>query len=190
MKPSYLWRGLPGHPVHSPLTDATLGIYTLATVAAILSVLGVAEEDTARAWWLALVIGLVFNAPTAATGIVDWLDISRGTPLKRTATAHMLVMQAATVLFALAAILGHGGYEDAEVPARGLLLTLIGFAVLSVGGWIGGTIVYVHGMRVLNLADEPAARATAPIPTREKEAAEGGEGPATDAAPGTSRSDS
>lgn len=189
MKLSYLWRGLPGHPIHPPLTDATLGTYTLATVAAILSVLGVAEENTARAWWLALVIGLVFNAPTAATGVVDWLDISRGTPLKRTATAHLLVMLAATVLFALAAILGHDGYADAEVPARGLLLTLIGFVVLTVGGWIGGTIVYVHGMRVLDLPEEPAKRATAPVATPEKEAAEGPEGPTTDG-PGTSRFDS
>jgi hypothetical protein len=28
----------------------------------------------------------------------------------------------------------------------------------------GGTVVYVHGMRVLNLVDEPAHRAVAPSP--------------------------
>jgi uncharacterized membrane protein len=57
------------------------------------------------------------------------------------------------------------------VPTGPLVLTLIGFALLSVGGWIGGSIVYVHGMRVLDMADEPAHRAVAPV-TPEKEAAE------------------
>ena len=28
------YRGTPGHPLHPPLTDATIGIYTFATVAA------------------------------------------------------------------------------------------------------------------------------------------------------------
>ena len=59
MKLSYLWKGLPGHPIHPPLTDATIGTYTFATVAAVLSKVGVAEHSAARAWWLALIIGLV-----------------------------------------------------------------------------------------------------------------------------------
>jgi hypothetical protein len=28
MKLGYLVKGLPGHPLHPPLTDATIGIYT------------------------------------------------------------------------------------------------------------------------------------------------------------------
>ena len=52
------------------------------------------------------------------------------------------------------------------------VLTLIGFAAMTVGGWLGGAIVFVHGMRVLSLVDEPAARAVSPLPTHEKEDAE------------------
>ena len=37
---------------------------------------------------------------------------------------------------------------------------------------MGGSITYVHGMRVLNLVDEPATRAATPIPTPEKKDAE------------------
>ena len=32
MKLAYLVRGLPGHPLHPPLTDVTVGAYTFATV--------------------------------------------------------------------------------------------------------------------------------------------------------------
>ena len=64
----YVLRGTPGHPIHPPLTDATIGAYTFATIAAVLSKLGVAEEGFAHGWWLALVVGLVISAATALTG--------------------------------------------------------------------------------------------------------------------------
>src|SRR3954471_5462098 len=106
MKLSYLIRGFPGHPLHPPLTDATIGTYTVSTILAVLSLLGVSEENTARAWWLALVVGLVISVPTALTGLVEWLSLTRGTPLFRTATLHLLAMVTATVLFLIAALVG------------------------------------------------------------------------------------
>jgi uncharacterized membrane protein len=170
MKASYLLKGFPGHPLHPPLTDATIGTYTVAAVLAVLSALGVSEGNTAHAWWLALLVGLIITVPTALTGFVDWLSIESGTPLWRTATSHMLAMVSATVLFLIALLVGHSGYVDAEVNTAGLVLTLIGFGVLTLGGWLGGAIVFTHGMRVLNLVDEPAARAATPL-TEEKERA-------------------
>ena len=86
MKLEYLYRGFPGHPLHPPLTDATIGIYTFATVAAVLSKLGIAESDAAKGWALALIVGLIVGAATSATGLIDWLRIPHGTPLFRTAT--------------------------------------------------------------------------------------------------------
>ena len=171
MKLSYLLKGLPGHPLHPPLTDATIGAYTAATGFGVLSALGVSALQTATAWWLALVVGLVVTGPTALAGFVDWLGMTWGSPLWRTATLHMFAMLIATVFFGLAAIFGHGGYVDGDVTAGSLILTLVGFGVLTLGGWLGGTVVFVHGMRVLNLVEEPATRAAAPVATPEKEAA-------------------
>ena len=173
MKLSYLIRGLPGHPLHPPLTDATIGAYTAATVAGFASIVGIAENSAAHAWWLALVIGLIFTAPTALTGLADWLTISRDMPLWRTATAHMAAMVTATIFFLIAVLIGHDGYTHGAVEAGPYILTLVGFGVLTLGGWLGGAIVYVHGMRVLNLLHEPAQRAVSPTPKPEKEMAEG-----------------
>jgi uncharacterized membrane protein len=117
-KLSYLVRGFPGHPLHPPLTDATIGVYTGATVLGILAFAGVSEESLTKAWWLGLLVGLGSTALTATT-------------------------------------------------------TLGGFVALTVGGWLGGTVVYVHGMRVLNLVEEPTERAVAPGHP-EKELADGG----------------
>jgi uncharacterized membrane protein len=172
VKLSYLIRGLPGHPLHPPLTDVTVGLYTGATAFAVLSALGLSEENLATAWWLALIAGLVVTGPTALAGLADWLVIPRGTPLWRTATLHLTVMVTATVFFLIAAIAGHGDYVDKTVGGVPLVLTLIGFALLTLGGWLGGAIVFTYGMRVLNLVDEPASRAVTPGHP-EKERAEG-----------------
>jgi hypothetical protein len=67
---------------------------------------------------------------------------------------------------------GHGDYVDSEVGGGALALTLVGFALLTLGGWLGGAIVFGHGMRVLQLAEEPARHAASPLPTPEEEAAE------------------
>jgi uncharacterized membrane protein len=146
------------HPVHPPLTDVVVGLYAGATGAAVLSALGVAEKNLAAAWWLALVGGLVMTVPTALAGLWDWFKITPGMPVRRTARAHMLVMVTAAAIFLVTAIVGHGSYVDRSVGASDLVLTIAGFAVLGVGGFLGGTIVYVYGTRVRNEAERPGRR--------------------------------
>jgi uncharacterized membrane protein len=172
MKLSYLLKGLPGHPLHPPLTDATIGAYTVAAIAGLFSKIGVSTHPAAYAWWLALVIAICISLVTALTGFVDWLGIEWGTPLWRTATLHMGVMLTATAVFAGAVLWGHSGYTNGEVRSGPFALTLLGYAVLALGGWIGGSITFVHGMRVLGLQDEPTRRAISPLPKAEKEEAE------------------
>jgi uncharacterized membrane protein len=174
MKLSYLWRGLPGHPIHPPLTDVTIGAYTFGTIMAVVQVVGITTHNGAHAWWLALVVGAISSSVTVLTGFLDWLTISPDTPLKRTATTHALVNAGASVFFVLAIIVGHKHYSHGLVGAWPFILTVIGWLLLTVGGWLGGAITFVHGMRVLNLVDEPALRAAAPVATPEKERAEGG----------------
>ena len=172
MKLSYLWRGLPGHPIHPPLTDVTIGAYTFATIAAFVQVVGITQHNGAISWWIALVIGAISSSATVLTGFLEWLTISTGTPLWRTATTHALVNATGSVFFILAIIVGHKHYSHGLVGTWPFILTLIGFGFFLVGGWLGGAITYVHGMRVLNLLDEPALKASAPIVTPEKEQAE------------------
>ena len=174
MKLSYLWRGLPGHPIHPPLTDATIGVYTFATVAALADVTGISTNAATHGWWLALLFGLITTVATALTGFADWLTLEWGSELWKTATLHMGAMVSASVFFGLAAIFGHDDFKRGDVTTGPFILTVVGFCLLTLGGWLGGTVVFVHGMRVLNLVREPVDRAVSPTPKPEKEAAEGG----------------
>jgi len=150
MKLSYLIRGLPGHPLHPPLTDVTIGTYTFATVAAFLNIVGLVGRNATSAWWLALVVGLCSTALTATTGFFEWIEIEWGSTVWKKATWHLSVMLAASGAFLAAALVGHACYTSGTVGAGAFVLTVIGFALLTLGGWLGGAIVFVHGMRVID----------------------------------------
>ena len=57
-------------------------------------------------------------------------------------------MVTAVALFGIATWLQWDGYQDGTVTTGGLAFALLGFGALTTGGWLGGTIVFVHGMRV------------------------------------------
>jgi uncharacterized membrane protein len=141
--------GLPGHPVHPPLTDATIGMLVLAAGLAVIGALGGIEDATGKACWLALIGGLIVAAPTALTGFADWLRLEWGSPQWRTATLHMSAMVIAVVLFGVAALLQHRGYVHGEVTTGAWVFSVLGLVALTVGGWLGGALVYIHGLRVL-----------------------------------------
>jgi uncharacterized membrane protein len=172
VKLSYLVKGLPGHPLHPPLTDVTIGTYTFATITAILDVTNIVDRNAAYAWWLALVVGLCSTALTATTGFIDWIEIEWGSELWKTATAHLSAMLAATGAFLAAVLVGHDGYTQGTISGGAFALTLVGFVLLTTGGWLGGAVVFVHGMRVLNLVSERFAQAAAPTTPQEPSATE------------------
>jgi uncharacterized membrane protein len=147
-----LLHGLPGHPAHPPLTDATIGMFVLAAALAVIGSLGAIEDKAGPAAWLALIGGLIVAVPTATTGFLDWILLEWGSARWRTATWHLSLMLSAVALFAIAAWLQHPGYQHGDVTAGGLIFALAGAAVLTGGGWLGGAIVFVHGTRVI--ADE------------------------------------
>ena len=145
---SRLLHGAPGHPTHPPLTDATIGMFVLATGLAVLGKFGLVPAKTGPAAWLALVGGLILAGPTADTGFAEWVTIDWGLPRWRTATIHLSAMVTAVCLFGAATWLQWPGYRDGTVTTAGLVLTLAGFVALSAGGWYGGAIVFIHRMRV------------------------------------------
>jgi uncharacterized membrane protein len=157
-----LIKGWTGKPSHPPLTDASIGAYTVGVVMLILGALDVEQREMAHGALLAIGGGLALALPTALTGLLDWLDLPKGTPVKRTATLHLLVMLSATVLFALTFLIHLDGYRDGEVTTGAWVLGLSAEAVLALGGWVGGTLVFVYGLRVLKRDDVSTSDALVP----------------------------
>jgi uncharacterized membrane protein len=128
----------------------------------VLGALGVEEEQMAHGSLLALGGGLVLALPTALTGLLDWLEIPKGTPARALATTHLLTMLAATAIFALAFVAQLDGYRDEEVEVLSVVLGLAAEGLLVLGGYIGGTLVFVHGVRVLKRPETSVGDALVP----------------------------
>jgi uncharacterized membrane protein len=157
-----LIKGWPGKPSHPPLTDASIGAYTVGVAMLVAGKLGLQTPQMAVGSLIAISGGLVLALPTALTGLLDWLSIPKGTPTRTVATIHLFTMLTATVLFALTWLAQRPGYNDEEIRTLGLILGLVAEATLAAGGFLGGTIVFVYGKRVLKRPETPVADAVIP----------------------------
>src|ERR671928_1299664 len=120
-KASVLVHGLPGHPLHPPLTDATIGMFVLATGLAVIGKAGAVPDAAGKGCWLALIGALAVAVPTAGTGFADWLQLEWGSPPWRTATLHLTAMLTAVTLVPVPAWLQHRGDEHGDVTTGGWL---------------------------------------------------------------------
>lgn len=155
-------RGFRGHPLHPPLTDVSIGSYTVATIAVVIGGVGWQEPLMVGAGFVAMVVGLVAALPTAVTGFFDLLAIPRQAGARRTAWVHLVVMVVATGLFLVAAILLYPGLAQDRVPTGAAVTTIVAFLFLTVGGWLGGSLAYFHGVRVVGDEDASFSEAVRP----------------------------
>jgi uncharacterized membrane protein len=172
-----LIKGFPGKPSHPPLTDASIGAYTVGVAMLVLGALGVEEEEMAHGSLLAISGGLALAVPTALTGLLDWLALPKGSSRRTVATIHLFTMVAATLVFAGTWLAQLDGYDDGVVETLGLVLGLGAEALLAAGGFVGGTLVFVYGVRSLKV-EVPAADALIPGRAEEEQTAPGTAGDA------------
>src|SRR5256885_9367464 len=157
-----LLKGWAGKPSHPPLTDASIGAYTVGVVMLVLGALGVEKEQMAHGSLLAISGGLILALPTALTGLLDWLDMPPGTTRKTIATTHLLVMLTATLAFAGTWLAQRPGYVHGDVKTLAWILGLVAEGLLTVGGYLGGSLVFVFGIRVLKREDASVIQAVVP----------------------------
>jgi len=164
-----LIKGFPGHPSHPPLTDASIGAYTVATAMFVLGALDIQRPQMAYGALLALSGGLIVAVPTALTGLIDWSGMQKGTPARRVATWHLFVMLTATVLFAATWLLQRPGYVHDTVKTSAWIVAIAAELLLAIGGYLGGTMVFVYGQRVTDARARPISVKDALTPTLRNE---------------------
>jgi len=179
------FKGYPGHPSHPPLTDISIGAYTVAAALLVLGTLGLEEPAMAHGALLAILAGLLLAPLTMLTGLLDWRDLPPKTPKRNLANLHLVTMLAATAIFAASWFPGRAGYQDGHIHTAALVLALAGEAVLLAGGYLGGALVYVHGHRVLSQPQAPVGEALRPrrLSPRPQPGQSVPAGPATRSAP-------
>jgi uncharacterized membrane protein len=159
----WLLRGFRGHPHHPPFTDATIGAYAAGSLMAVVGWFGFYEEKLVWGAFLSITVGLLFAIPTMITGLVDFVRIPSGTGMRRVAHIHWICMTAATAVFILAIGELQKGLDTGRISTLALIVTGVAFVFLTAGGYVGGTIVFQYGMRVVNEpVEKPAMKALIP----------------------------
>jgi len=131
-----------GHPVHQALVAIPIGLFVIAVLFDVITAFKRIDALAIAAYWN-LIAGVIGALLAAVFGIIDWTKIPKRTRARRLGILHVT----ATAGFAVAAGLRwDAGTYFATPPA--LVLEIAGFAVLSVGGWMGGELVDRLGIGV------------------------------------------
>ncbi|MGH3788681.1 MAG: DUF2231 domain-containing protein [Pseudonocardiaceae bacterium] len=159
---SILVKGFAGKPPHAPLTDIGIGAYTAGVAMLVAGAAGFQEAAMATASVLTIAVGLIVAIPTIITGLVDLFGIPADSAARTLGWWHLTVMASATGMFAGTFRLQLAGYSDGNVITSALTLGIISWVLLVVGGYLGGALTFVYGVRVLKRPDVTMADALIP----------------------------
>jgi nitrite reductase/ring-hydroxylating ferredoxin subunit len=124
-----------GHPLHAASTDLPIGVLTLVIVFDVIGQPAAAD--------VALIAGIALMLLSAVSGAADYSDTS-GTALMR-ATVHSALMVVALIVYAISLALRLGSPDVRTVP---ILLSVIGYLIVTAGAYVGGDVVFVLGNMV------------------------------------------
>jgi uncharacterized membrane protein len=112
--------------------------------------------------WIAfycLLAGILGAAVAAVPGIIDWLSITNGT-VKKIANWHARLNVIALLIFAASFYLrtSSGAAFIGGSHTIPFLLSLVGIVLISISGWLGGELVFKHGVAVDTRAEPTTSR--------------------------------
>lgn len=131
------------HPLHPVLTDIPIGAWTTA-MALDLITLATGEQKLGKASGIAIGLGTLGAAGALVTGLMDYTDTSA--PEDSVALTHGLVNITATLLFTGSFLLRQRNGWRTQ-PSH-VALAALGYAAVTVGGFLGGSLVFRHGVMV------------------------------------------
>jgi uncharacterized membrane protein/nitrite reductase/ring-hydroxylating ferredoxin subunit len=129
-----------GHPIHPMLIPFPIALLVSAFVADLVGVM-----NDRPGWWMAgsylAIAGIISGLIAGIPGALDYLfSVPPNSSAKKRATYHMAVNVGTLALF-FAAWLMRGGIGG-RPGAVELVLEAAGLVLMTMGGWLGGTLVY------------------------------------------------
>jgi uncharacterized membrane protein len=143
-----------GHPLHPMLIVFPLGLLGTAAIFDILSLFIDNPTLTVASYWM-ITAGLVGGLLAALFGFLDWLGLKSGTRAKSVGGWHGLGNLGIVLLFTVSWLLRRDAPANAP-NAIALLLSVAGFGLSLITGWLGGEMVYRLGVAVDQKAHENA----------------------------------
>jgi nitrite reductase/ring-hydroxylating ferredoxin subunit/uncharacterized membrane protein len=124
-----------GHPLHAAITDIPVGSLLVSVVLDLLNQPIGAD--------VALFATVILMVAAALSGSADYVDTDGLARVR--ATLHSTLMVVALVILVVSLVLRAAGPTDRTVP---IILSIIGFLIVTAGAFVGGDVVYIFGNMV------------------------------------------
>lgn len=141
-------QGMPlGHPSHPMFVHFPVALYVFCLAMDVMSKVADFPAAPLAGTW-AIIGAFAGSAGAVVTGLVDWAGMARGSRKKQVATRHMLLQLTTFAVFLVNLIVRWPDRNQPESEVLWIVLSAIGVAILLVGQYLGGVLVYHLGMRV------------------------------------------
>jgi uncharacterized membrane protein len=128
-----------GHPIHQMLVPLPFGVLAMSVIFDVIALLMSRHAGLFTASFYMIAAGILSGLVAAVFGFIDFTAIPHGTRARRVGAMHGVGNVVVVVLFAGSWLLRLG--EPAGPGIVALLLSLAGFGLAGVTGWLGGELV-------------------------------------------------
>jgi uncharacterized membrane protein len=129
------------HPLHPMLVAIPIGLWVFSLVCDLVHLMGATSPNWQIVALYTMIGGIAGALIAAVPGFIDMMSLPPG--LKRIALTHMTINLTVVALYIINAWLRGSGAGDGVI-----WLSAASIALLGVSGWLGGKMVYVHGVAV------------------------------------------
>jgi uncharacterized membrane protein len=131
------------HPIHPMLVPIPIGLWLFSLVADLIHAGGSTNPAWTTVAFYCMGGGIVGALAAAVPGLIDLLSLPPGP--RSTAIKHMAINLTVVVLYAVNFWMRMPAPEN---PGKLVWLSLIAIGLLTISGWLGGKMVYEHGIAV------------------------------------------
>ncbi|MGI8906643.1 MAG: DUF2231 domain-containing protein [Candidatus Sumerlaeaceae bacterium] len=134
-----------GHPIHPLLIHFPIAAFLLSFLCDLVAMVHDPGGIAARLSFGLLIIGLITGALAALFGLADFTSIRRDSEVKRLATQHAMLNTVVLGIYAGSVLIR---YNEEGISIISFLFSCIAITTLMYSGYLGGEMVYSHGVAV------------------------------------------
>jgi uncharacterized membrane protein len=138
-----------GHPVHPMIIPFPIGLWVFSLVADIIYLWRGNQVWRNYIAFYTLLAGIIGAVAAAVPGLIDWLSIKDRNVVK-IANWHARLNVSALLIFAASFYLRttRGSSLVSEAYTIPIALSVLGVILISISGYLGGEMVFRHGVAV------------------------------------------
>jgi len=138
-----------GHPIHPMLIPFPIGLLVFSLVADLIYLWRGNPVWESYIAFYTLLGGIIGAAAAAIPGLIDWATLTDRSAV-RVANWHARVNITGLVIFIISFYLrtSSGAKWIATMPMLPIILSVVGVIGLAIAGWLGGELVFRHGVAV------------------------------------------